>query len=119
MTIDLEELAQKKKFEDLMAERENTSEQVTTAFLVVQGTDGQWTAYSEYMDKDLSLLRSASMDDIVGGCSNVVMGCQIQQSAVATMITMEQRAMQMQHQMRQQQEAQQALSLIDPSKLRA
>jgi hypothetical protein len=116
MTIDLEEL-QKQKAAELM-ENSQESEEVTTAFLIVQGTDGQWAAYAEFADKDLSMLRNATMDDIIGGCTNVMVGCQNQQTAISTVIMMEQRAAQMQQQIMQQQEAQRISSLIDPKKLR-
>jgi hypothetical protein len=58
------------------------------------------------------------MDDIVGGCANVQIGCQVQQTGMATMIMMEQRAMQMQQLAQQQQDANRVASLIDPKKLR-
>ena len=117
MTIDLEEL-QKKQAAELLAENDAGAEEVTTAFLLVQDSNGQWAAYAEFADKDLSMARTATMDDIVGGCANVQMGCQVQQSAISTVIMMEQRAAQMQHQMMQQQEASRVASLIDPNKLR-
>jgi hypothetical protein len=118
MTIDFAEL-QKQKATELLAEKEDTTEEVTTAFLIVQGIDGQWSAYAEFADKDLDMQRTATMDDIVGGCANVGTGCQIQQTAMSTVIMMEQRAAMMQYQAQQQQEAQRISSLIDPSKLRA
>lgn len=117
MTIDLEEL-QKKQAAELLAEKDSGAEEVTTAFLIVQDTNGQWAAYADFADKDLSMERTATMDDIVGGCANVQMGCQVQQSAMSTIIMMEQRAAQMQFQMQQQQEASRVASLIDPNKLR-
>jgi F420-0:gamma-glutamyl ligase len=120
MAIDLEELRQKKAFEELQAERtEEPTTEVTTAFLVVQGLDGQWTAMHDFAGKEFTLQRDAIMDDIVGGCSNIMVGAQVQQTGVATVILMEQRAHQMQQQMIQQQQMQHAASLIDPSKLRA
>ena len=91
---------------------------VTTAFLVVQGLDGQWTTVYDYADREYTPLRDPSLDDIVGGCSNIMMSCQVQQTAVATTITMEQRAMQMQQMAQQQAEANRVASLIDPRKLR-
>jgi hypothetical protein len=116
MTIDLEAL-QKQKAEELLAER-TSSEEVITAFLVVQGLDGQWVAHSNFADKDLSMQRTATLDDLIGGCANVTAGCQMQQTAISTVIMMEQRAAQMQYQIAQQQEAQRVSSLIDPKKLR-
>lgn len=118
MAIDLEELRQKKAFEELAAERGNDQDEVTTAFLIVQNANGQWVAYSDFADKDLSMERTATLDDIVGGCSNVLMGCQIQQTGLATVLLMEQRAAMMQQHLMQQQEANRVASLIDPNKLR-
>jgi hypothetical protein len=110
MTIDLEEL-QKKQAAELLAGNDAGAEEVITAFLVVQDTNGQWAAYADFADRDLSMERTSTMDDIVGGC-------QVQQSAMSTVIMMEQRAAQMQFQMQQQQEASRVASLIDPNKLR-
>lgn len=118
MTIDLEEL-QKQKAAELLAERDAQEEEVTTAFLIVQNKDGQWAAYADFADKELTMDRQATLDDIIGGCENVKVGCQTQQAAISTIIMMEQRAAQMQHQMMAQQEAQRVASLIDPNKLRA
>lgn len=118
MTINLEEL-QKKQAAELLAQNDSEAEEVTTAFLIVQDSNGQWAAYADFADKDLSMNRQATLDDIIGGCENVKMGCQTQQSAISTIIMMEQRAAQMQQQMMQQQEAQRISSLIDPNKLRA
>lgn len=114
MTVDLEEI--KQKLDSL--EVSTDTEKVTTAFLIVQDTNGQWAAYAEFAHLDLDQDRIATFDDIVGGCSNVMMGCQVQQTALATMLNMEQRAAQVQQQMRAQQEAQRVSSLIDPTKLR-
>lgn len=118
MTINLEAL-QIKKATELLTEKESEVEEVTTAFLIVQDTNGQWAAYADFADKDLTLDRQATLDDIIGGCENVKMGCQTQQTAISTVIMMEQRAAMMQQQIMQQQEAQRISSLIDPSKLRA
>lgn len=117
MTIDLEEL-QKQKAAELLAERDAAVEEVTTAFLIVQNQDGQWAAYADFADKDLTMDRQATLDDIIGGCENVKIGCQVQQSAISAVIMMEQRAAQMQMQMARQQEANKVASLIDPNKLR-
>lgn len=116
MTINLEDL-QKQKAAELLGEKE--AEEVTTAFMVVQNADGQWAAYAEFDEMDITMQRKATMDDIVGGCENVKNGCLVQQSAISTIIMMEQRAAQMQYQMQQQSEAQRVASLIDPNKLRA
>lgn len=118
MTINLEEL-QMKQAAELLAQNDAGAEEVTTAFLLVQNTDGQWAAYADFADKDLTMDRQATLDDIIGGCENVKIGCQTQQTAISTVIMMEQRAAMMQQQMMQQQEAQRISSLIDPSKLRA
>lgn len=118
MTIDLEELRQKQAFEELMAEKDDTQKAVTTAFLIVQDSNGQWSAYHDYESLSLAVERQATFDDIVGGCENVKLGCQIQQTSMNTMIVMEQRAQAMQQQMIQQQEANKVASLIDPKKLR-
>jgi hypothetical protein len=121
MTIDLEELRQQKAFEELQKSKEETDvpPDVTTSFLVVQGLDGNWTVLHEYEDREFVPQRSATMDDIVAGCSNALMGCQIQQTALAGVILMEQRTMQMQQKMLQQQESNRLASMIDPSRLRA
>lgn len=120
MTIDLEEL-QKKQAAELLAERDAdpNEEEVTTAFLIVQNQDGQWAAYADFAGKNVTMDRQATLDDIIGGCENVKIGCQVQQAAVSTVIMLEQRAAMMQQQMMQQQEAQRISSLIDPNKLRA
>ena len=77
MTIDLEEL-QKKQAAELLADA--AVEEVTTAFLIVQDSNGQWAAYADYADKDLSMDRQATLDDIIGGCENVKIGAQTQQT---------------------------------------
>jgi hypothetical protein len=118
MTIDLENL-QKQKAAELLAERDAAVEEVTTAFLIVQNKDGQWAAYADYEGKEVIMDRQATLDDIIGGCENVKIGAQTQQAAISTIIMMEQRAAQMQHQMQMQQEASRVASLIDPNKLRA
>jgi hypothetical protein len=116
MTIDLEEL-QKQRAQELL-DQNNSADEVVTAFLVVQNPDGQWTAYADFKDKNLEMERTATLDDIIGGCETVKIGCQTQQTAISTVIMMEQRAAQMQHQIMQQQANAQAASLIDPKKLR-
>jgi len=119
MTIDLEELRQKKAFEELEDSKQEDIPEVTTAFLVVQDANGQWTAYHDFAGREFDLSHAATFDDIVGGCAAITMGCHVQQTAVATMMMMEQRAQQMQQQLAAQQEAQRVSSLIDPKKLRA
>jgi len=113
--VDLEDI--KNRLNEL-SDVEEEATVVTTAFLVVQGSDGQWAAFSEFDDLNLKQDRIATFDDIVGGCANVTIGCQVQQTALNTMVMMEQRAQQMQQQMRAQQEANKVASLIDPTKLR-
>lgn len=121
MTIDLEELRQQKAFEELQKSKETESAppDVTTSFLVVQGLNGDWTVLHEWEGTEFVPQRPATMDDIVAGCSNAIMGCQIQQTSLNTVLLMEQRAMQMQRQIAAQQEANKIGSLIDPSRLRA
>jgi hypothetical protein len=121
MTIDLEELRQKKAFEELQAKEANqpsSSTPVITAFLVVQDKSGQWLAFHDYDNHDIEPDRAASLDDMIGGCSAVISGCQVHQTAMSTVMMMQQQAQAMQQQMLQQQQAQKAASLIDPSKLR-
>jgi|SRR5690242_268119 len=101
--------------DELMAE---VGEAVTTAFLIYQTPEGQWIATSDYEEKKLNLERRATYDDIVGGCAAVGQGCSVQQSAIAVVQFMEQRAMAAQQAMMQQQQAAQTAKLIDPSKLR-
>lgn len=115
MTIDLEEL-QKQRAAELTTD--TGAEEVATAFLIVLNNDGQWAAYADFADKDLSMSRTATVDDIIGGCENVKVGCHTQQVAISTVVMMEQRAAMMQQQMAQQRETQRVSSLIDPNKLR-
>src|SRR5690349_6503802 len=84
---------------------EQSGTDVTTAFMVFQTPEGQWSA-------------TAELDDIIGGSSAVVVGCTAQQSAMTTLFLMEQKAQQQMQMIQQQQEAQKVASLIDPSKLR-
>lgn len=119
MTIDLEALKQKKALEDLEAERAHDAKNVTTAFLVVQDSTGQWTALAEWEDIEFQLERQAILDDMVGGCQAVLQGCQAQQNAIATAMFMEQRAAFMQQQMRAQAESQKIASMLTPEMLRS
>lgn len=116
--IDLDDIKSKlnELKDNIPPEPESTP--VTTAFLVVQQPDGQWAAFAEFADVDIKQDRLATFDDIVGGCSNVILGCQINQTAMQTIVMMEQRAQQVQQQMRAQAESQRVASLLDPSKLR-
>lgn len=116
-TIDLEELRQKKAFEELQAQKENEPVEgtpVTTAFLIAQQPNGQWVALAEYKNIELEPERPATMDDIIGGCAAVQSGCEAHQTATAVMMYMNQQARQMQAQM----DSQRVASMIDPSKLR-
>lgn len=107
MTIDLEELRQKKAAEDLEAERNAEGRPVTTAFLVVQDITGQWTALHDWSSFELAPERAATLDDILGGCAAIQTGCQAQQTAFQTVLMMQQQAQAMQAQMANQQIAQQ------------
>lgn len=106
---------QAKTLDELMAE---TGEPVTTAFLVFQTPEGQWVCTSDYEDKVLNPSRQATFDDIVSGCAAVQQGCQVQQTALATIQFMEQRAIAAQQAMAQQQASANVAKLIDPTKLR-
>lgn len=117
MTIDLEELRQKKAAEELAAQRAETEAEgrpVITAFTVVQDTTGQWTALPYDQVPELALERVAVLDDMIGGCSSILTGCTAQQTAFQTVVMMQQQAQAMQQQMANQRIA----SQIDPSKLR-
>lgn len=118
MTIDLSEL-QQKKLAELQA---SASEGVVTAFLISQTEDGQWVADVDFKNKDLSMTRTATFDDLVAGCAAVQSGAQIQQTAMTVMHLMSQRAQMMSQQMQaqqQQQEAQTLASRLDPNLLRS
>lgn len=91
---------------------------VTTAFLIYQTPEGQWSATPDFDELDLNPTRKATFDDIISGASAVVAGCTAQQAAMTTLVMMEQRAQAQMAAMQQQQEANRAASLIDPSKLR-
>lgn len=87
---------------------------VQTAFLVVLHENGQWSAHSDFMDLDYIPQRKAHMDDFVAGAANISMSCQVQQSAMHTLIAMNQQAQAMQQQM----EAQKIAQGLDLSHLR-
>lgn len=115
--IDLEELRQKNAAKALEEERKQTEEEgtpVTTAFVVVQSGNGQWTALTYDQAPKLLPERQATLDDITGGSAAIQAGCVAQQTAFQTMVMMQQQAQQMQAQMANQRIA----SQIDPSKLR-
>lgn len=115
--IDLEEMRQKAEFEKLMAEKadqpEEESNPVTTAFMVIQQTNGQWLALAEYESLNIVPERQAIMDDIIGGCAAVQGGAQAQQTAMHTVMMMNQQA----QQMRAAVESQRIASQLDLSKL--
>lgn len=106
---------QQSNLEELLG---NLGEEVTTAFLVYQTTEGQWVAEANYSEKNFTLQRQAVLDDFIGGTSAVHAGASAQQTAMFTMLHMDQRARAVQQQMQQQQEASRISQLIDPSKLR-
>ncbi len=88
--------------------------EVQTAFLVVLHENGQWSAHADFMDLDYVPKRQAHMDDFVAGAANISMSCQVQQSAMHTLIAMNQQAQAMQQQM----EAQKIAQGLDLSHLR-
>lgn len=85
---------------------EDAPMEVTTAFLVVQHKNGQWSAHADYDEMALITDRKAHMDDFVGGAANVSLSCQVQQSAMHTLVAMNQQAQAMQQQMESQKIAQ-------------
>jgi hypothetical protein len=107
MTIDFEELRQKKAAEALAAERDAEGRPVTTAFLIVQDTNGQWTALHDWSTLNLAPERPATLDDIIGGCGAIQTGCQAQLTAFQTVSMMQQQAQAMQQHYQNQQIAQQ------------
>lgn len=108
-------LEQHKNLDDLM---EKLGEDVTTAFLVYQTQEGNWTATADFKNKNLNLDREATYDDIIGGSAAVHSGAIAQQTALHTLMMMESRAAQAQKFMQEQQAAAQAAKLIDPTKIR-
>jgi len=108
-------LEQHKNLDDLM---EKLGEDVTTAFLVYQTQDGNWTAVADFKNKNLNLDREATSDDIIAGSAAVHSGATSQQTAFFTVMMMEQRAAAAQKYMQEQAAAQQAAKLIDPTKIR-
>jgi hypothetical protein len=114
--VDLEELRQKKAFEELQAQKSGEPTEgtpVTTAFLIAQQENGQWVALADYSSVDLVPERVATMDDIVGGCEAVKLGCLSQQTAMTMAMMMNQQAAQMRAQM----DSQRIASQLDLSKL--
>lgn len=95
-------------------EPQEAGTEVQTAFLVVQHENGQWSAHAEYDELDYIPKRKAHMDDFVAGAANISMSCQVQQSAMHTLIMMNQQAQAMQQQM----EAQKIAQGLDLSHLR-
>lgn len=72
---------------------------VATAFLVVQHENGQWSAHADWEELDYVPQRRAHMDDFVSGAANITVSCQVQQSAMHTLMAMNQQAQAMQQQM--------------------
>ncbi len=87
---------------------------VQTAFLVVLHPNGQWAAHADYEELDIIPQRKAHMDDFVSGAANITVSVQVQQSAMHTIIAMNQQAQAMQQQM----EAQKIAQGLDLSQLR-
>ncbi len=87
-------------------EPQETGTKVQTAFMVVLHENGQWSAHSDWDELDYVPSRKAHMDDFVAGAANISMSCQVQQSAMHTMIMMNQQAAAMQQQMETQKIAQ-------------
>lgn len=97
---------------------EKNAQDVTTAFLVYQTEDGQWTATAKIDEVNLNLSRESTFDDIIAGSAAVHAGSIAQQTAMHTIMMMESRAAAAQKFMREQAESQKVSQLIDPSKLR-
>lgn len=100
--------------EELMAQ---SGTPVTTAFVVYQTPEGQWAATAD-LSVDLNPDRQSTMDDIVAGAAAVQVGVIAQQTAMTTLVMMNQQAQALQQHAIQQQEAAKVSSLIDPRKLR-
>lgn len=91
---------------------------VTTAFLVYQTEDGQWTATAKIDEVNLNLNREATFDDIIAGSAAIHSGAVAQQTAMHTITMMEARAAAAQQFMREKQASAEAAKLIDPTKIR-
>jgi len=105
---------QKTTLEELSEGTADAPTPVQTAFLVVLHDNGQWSAHADYNEIDVAPKRKAHMDDFVAGAANISMSCQIQQSAMHTLLMMNQQAQAMQQQM----EAQKIAQGLDLSHLR-
>ena len=81
---------------------EKESQPVTTAFLVVQHENGQWSAHADWEELDIVASRKAHMDDFVSGAANIQTSVAVQQAAMHTLIAMNQQAQAMQQQMEAQ-----------------
>lgn len=93
--------------EELAAQApQETGQPVITAFMVVQHENGQWSAHADFEELDLVPQRKAHMDDFVSGAANVTASCMVQQSAMHTLIAMNQQAQAIQSQMEAQKIAQ-------------
>lgn len=86
--------------------------EVVTAFLIMQHPNGQWDARADF-SLPLALQRAATLDDFVAGCENVKLGAQIRQTAISTMIMMEERANQMSQRMQEEAERKRAQEETD------
>lgn len=82
---------------------EKEPQSVTTAFLVVQHDNGQWSAHADWEELDIVASRKAHMDDFVSGAANIQTSVAVQQSAMHTLIAMNQQAQAMQQQVEAQQ----------------
>lgn len=96
----------------------NSAPVVTTAFLVYQTPEGQWAAEHDIEGKSFDLVRTATLDDVIAGAAAVHAGAAGQQTAMQTIMLMDQRARAIQEMALKQQEAQKISSLLDPKKLR-
>lgn len=80
-------------------EEDNSPQPVTTAFLVVQHENGQWSAHADWEELNIESKRKAHMDDFVSGAANIQTSVAVQQAAMHTLIAMNQQAQAMQSQM--------------------
>jgi hypothetical protein len=88
---------------------------VQTAFLIVLGPNGEYSATHELGDVEkFRTARPAGGDDIIAGCSVVLASMKAQQTAVLTQQIMMQSA----QMMAQKQQEAKLMQGIDPSKLR-
>lgn len=88
------------------SEGEKSPQPVTTAFLVIQHENGQWSAHADWDELDIVPSRKAHMDDFVSGAANIQTSVAVQQAAMHTLIAMNQQAQAMQQQYETQKLAQ-------------